>query len=151
MELTRNKTIAIILASVAVGSVVGSLITYTWLSATVRISNTAQIKSVGVSVFKNGECTIELTMIDWGFLEPGETKNSLAYLKSTSNVPINVTMVTESWIPANATTFIGCSWNAEGRQISPEGIIPVNFTLTVDKATKGLKSFSFTIAITGSG
>jgi hypothetical protein len=90
-------------------------------------------------------------MIDWGFLEPGETKNSLAYLKSTSNVPINVTMVTESWSPANATTFIGCSWNAEGRQINPEGMIPVNFTLTVDKLTKGLKSFSFTIAITGSG
>jgi hypothetical protein len=90
-------------------------------------------------------------MIDWGFREPGQTKNCSAYLKSTSNVAITVSMVTEDWTPLNATSLIGCIWDAEGRQISADEVIAVNFTLTVNQSTTGLKSFRFTIVITGSG
>ena len=145
------RLVAVVVLSAVIGALAGSLVTYGLLSGAVRVSTRAQVKSVGVDVFNDADCTVQLTMIDWGFLEPGQTKNCSAYLKSTSNVVIAVSMITESWNPANATSLIGCSWDAQGRQISADGVIAVNFTLTLNQSTTGLKSFSFTIVISGSG
>jgi len=145
------KLVAVVVLSAVIGALAGSLVTYGLLSGAVRVSSRAQVKSVGVDAFKDAECTLQLTMIDWGFLEQGQTKNCSAYLKSTSNVAITVSMIIEDWNPLNATSLIGCIWDAEGRQISADEVIAVNFTLTVNQSTTGLKSFSFTIVITGSG
>ena len=145
------RLVAVVVLSAVIGAFAGSLVTYGLLSGAVRVPSRAQVKSVGVDVFNDAECTLQLTVIDWGFLEPGQTKNCSAYLKSTSNVAITVSMVTEDWNPLNATSFIGCIWDAEGRQISADEVIAVNFTLTVNESTTGLKSFGFTIVITGSG
>jgi hypothetical protein len=145
------RMVAVVVLSAVIGALAGSLVTYGLLSGAVRVPTRAQVKSVGVDVFNDADCTMQLTMIDWGFLEPGQTKNCSAYLKSTSNVVIAVSMITEDWNPANATSLIGCIWDAEGRHISADEVIAVNFTLTVNQSTAGLKSFSFTIVITGSG
>ena len=145
------RLVAVVVISAVIGALAGSLVTYGLLSGAVRVPSRAQVKSVGVDAFTDAECTMQLTMIDWGFLEPGQTKNCSAYLRSTSNVAITVWMTTEDWNPLNATSFIGCIWDAEGRQISADEVIAVNFALTVNQSTTGLKSFSFTIVITGSG
>ena len=145
------RLVAVVVLSAVIGALAGSLVTYGLLSGTVRVPSRAQVKSVGVDVFNDAECTLQLTVIDWGFLEQGQTKNCSAYLKSTSNVAITVSMVTEDWNPLNATSLIGCIWDAEGRQISADEVIAVNFTLTVNQSTTGLKSFGFTVVITGSG
>ena len=145
------RLVAVVVISAIIGALAGSLVTYGLLSGAVRVPSRAQVKSVGVDAFKDAECTLQLTMIDWGFLEPGQTKNCSAYLKSTSNVAITVSMITEDWNPLNATSLIGCIWDAEGRRISADEVIAVNFTVTVNQSTTGLKSFSFTIVITGSG
>jgi len=145
------RLVVVVVLSAVIGALAGSLVTYGLLSGAVRVSSRAQVKSVGVDAFKDAECTLQLTMIDWGFLEQGQTKNCSAYLKSTSNVAITVSMIIEDWNPLNATSLIGCIWDAEGRQISADEVIAVNFTLTVNQSTTGLKSFSFTIVITGSG
>ena len=145
------RLVAVVVLSAVIGALAGSLVTYGLLSGAVRVPTRAQVKSVGVDVFSDADCTVQLTMIDWGFLEPGQTKNCSAYLKSTSNVAITVSMVTEDWNPLNATSLIGCIWDAEGRQISADEVIAANFTLTVNQSTTGLKSFSFTIVISGSG
>jgi len=145
------RLVAVVVFSAVIGALAGSLVTYGLLSGAVRVPSRAQVKSVGVDAFKDADCTLQLTMIDWGFLEQGQTKNYSAYLKSTSNVAITVSMITEDWNPLNATSLIGCIWDAESRQISADEVIAVNFTLTVNQSTTGLKSFSFTIVITGSG
>jgi len=145
------RLVAVVVISAVIGAFAGSLVTYGLLSGAVRVPSRAQVKSVGVDIFKDAECTMQLTMIDWGFLEPGQTKNCSAYLKSTSNVAITVSMNTEDWNPTNATNIIGCIWDAQGRQIIADEVIAVNFTLAVNQSTAGLKSFSFTIVITGSG
>jgi hypothetical protein len=147
----RMRLAAVVVISAVIGALAGSLVTYGLLSGAVRVPSRAQVKSVGVDVFNDADCTVQLAMIDWGFLEPGQTTNCSAYLKSTSNVAITVSMTTESWNPLNATSLIGCVWDAEGRQMSSDEVIAVNFTLTVNQSTTGLKSFSFTIVITGIG
>jgi hypothetical protein len=145
------RLVAVVVLSAVIGALAGSLVTYGLLSGAVRVPSRAQVKSVCVDAFNDADCTVQLTMIDWGFLEPGQTKNCSAYLKSTSNAAITVSMSTEDWNPLNATSVIGCVWDAEGRQISADEVIAVNFILAVNESTAGLKSFSFTVVITGSG
>jgi hypothetical protein len=145
-----TRLIALVTLLVLIGALAGSLVTYALLSGAVRVPTRAQVKSVGVDVFKDANCTMQLTEIDLGFLEPGETKNYSAYVKSTSNVAITVSMCTESWNPANASSIIGVSWDAQGRQITADGVLPVTCTFTVNQTTTGLRSFSFTIIFIGS-
>jgi len=118
---------------------------------TARIPTTATLKLVGVGVYKDINFTVPVTQIDWGVLEPGQNVNFSAYIKNLSNVPITLTMHTESWTPANASSFISLSWDYSGKQINVSGSIPITFTLTIAPTTVGLTTFSFIIVIVGSG
>jgi hypothetical protein len=116
-----------------------------------KISNTATIKTVGINVFENVNLTTPATSIDWGMLEPGQTKNCTVYLQNTSNVPIILSMYTADWNPANASEFLTLTWNYNGEAISPSAALPVTFSLAVNASTSGISSFSFDIWIVGSG
>jgi hypothetical protein len=106
---------------------------------------------VGVDVFSDANCTVSVTQIDWGFLDPGQTTNYSVYVKSQSNVEMTLTMATEDWNPSNATAVVGFSWDCQGRQVSAGTVVLANFTLTMSQTTNGLSGFTFTIVITGSG
>ena len=137
------------LASLLIFYFVG-LATGVFLSRQV-IANVAMIKTVGVRVYKDSNCTLLLTQIDWGMLEPGTTKNFSAYLRNESNVPISLSMTTQKWNPPEAEQFISVSWNQEGKTLEPNQVVSVTFTLSVSADISGVTSFSFEIVIVGSG
>jgi hypothetical protein len=116
-----------------------------------KIGNTATVKTVGVGVFENVNCTVPLTSIDWGFLQPGQIANYSAYVLSESNVPITLSMYTADWNPANASEFIALTWNYAGKTISPHASVPVTFSLAVNASISGISTFSFDLWIVGSG
>lgn len=116
-----------------------------------RIKSQAAIKAVGVTIYKDAELAIPLTEIDWGILEPGEEKNYSAYVKNDSNVPIRLSLLTENWIPANASIFITLDWNYDDELIGIAEFVEVTFMLIVDPATFGISNFSFDIIVIGSG
>lgn len=148
--MKQNLIRVIVLASV-LAFVAGSAITFALLQWTRRIPSMATLKTVGVGVYEDPACTVEVTQIDWGILEPGDTATFDAYIKNLSNVPITLTMRTEDWSPAKASDFISVSWDYDGTKIPVDSSIPVTLTLDVDAATSGIESFSFTIVIIGSG
>ena len=53
-----------------------------------RVSNVGSIKTIGVGVYKDPECLEVLTSIDWGVLEPSETKAYSYFMRNEANVPI---------------------------------------------------------------
>jgi len=118
---------------------------------TKRIENKAVVKVVGVGIYKDANFTVSLTEIDWGVLEPGESKNFSAYIVNKSNVPITLSMTTSDWQPINASQFITLSWNYHGEQIPINGYVEVIFTLTVNAAVSGIQAFGFVITIVRSG
>jgi len=149
--LTERRTIGIVSLALIIGLFAGSFATYALMQWTARIPTTATLKLVGVGVYKDINFTVPVTQIDWGVLEPGQNVNFSAYIKNLSNVPITLTMYTESWTPANASSFISLSWDYSGKQINVSGSIPITFTLTIAPTTVGLTTFSFIIVIVGSG
>jgi len=147
----ERKYLGIIALATVLALLAGSVITFAVMQWTRRIPSSASLKVLGIGVYKDVNFTVSVTQIDWGMLEPGQKKNFSAYIKNESNVPITLSMWTEDWTPANASSFISLSWNYNASEIPVDGSVPVTFALNVDAATSGISSFSFTIVIVGSG
>lgn len=97
--------------------------------------------------YEDVDCTIALTQIDWGTLEPPDSKSRIAYVKNYGDVPFNMTLSTQNWNPAEGETYMTLSWDYTGQTISVGEVFQVTFTLEVDSGiSEG--SFSFDIVIT---
>jgi len=147
----EQKYLGILALAVVLALLAGSALTFAVMQWTRHIPSLATLKVVGVGVYKDVNFTVSVTEIDWGVVEPGENKSFSVYIKNESNVPITLTMQTEDWSPATASSFINFSWDYNGSEIPVDGSIPVTFVLNVDPATAGFDAFSFTIVIVGSG
>ena len=145
MDKRTQYLLALILVPVLIVSV------YAVLVATRTISNTAAIKTVGVSAWQDSNCTITLTTYDWGTIDPGGSAQKTMYLKNDGNAAITLNMTTGSWVPTNASIYVTVTWNREGAVIPVGNSLQANVTLSVSTgaATAGITSFSFTITITG--
>ena len=129
----------------------GVTATYAVMSTPQRISNTAKIKGVGVGVYAYSNKTVPVSSIDWGLVEPGQSKNFTCYVFNEGNAAINLSMTTENWVPNTASTYITLSWNYAGSQIPAGAYVPVTFNLAVSSSIQAIETFSFTIVLTGSG
>lgn len=126
--------------------VVGSLVSVH------RISNYARLVAVEVAVFSDVQCTRPVVNISWGLLSPGESKNFSCWMRSTSNVPVVVSMTVSNWVPLNISSWISVCWGCEGLMLYPGEVISVAFSLEVDSAIPyGFRDFTFDILVCGSG
>jgi hypothetical protein len=135
----------------AVGFLVAFVALFSLVLATcvpqVRIPASGDIKAVILEVFSESTCAVPLVSVDWGLLSPGETKSFVCYLKSTSNVNASLLLSLAGWDPAEAEEFITLVWDRESAVISPDFVLPAEFTLHVDSAVHGISSFSFDVII----
>ena len=102
-----------------------------------------------LNVYEDENCTVALVEIDWGTVEPPDSKNLIAYVKNLGDVPFNMTLSTQNWDPAEGETYLTLSWDYADQTVSVGEVLPVTFTLSVDEGiSEG--SFSFDIVITAS-
>ena len=115
------------------------------------VSNAGTVKAVGVGVYSDDECTITLSSIGWGMLEPGSSKNVSCYIRNEGNSASTLSMYTSNWNPSNASEYMSLSWDYGGQSVDPGEFVQVTFTLSVSVSIEGITSFSFDITIVGSG
>jgi len=142
---------AFLIIALAVAFLLGSVSTFAVMEWSQRVHNVARVKVVGVGIYKDINFTVSVTEIDWGIIEPGESKNFSAYIVNESNVPLTLTIRTENWNPLNASSFMTLTWDYNGTQIGVGGSVPVTLTLQVAQTVSGIESFSFDIVIVGVG
>ena len=111
------------------------------------IVNKGNIKTIGINVYWDAECTNKMTEINWGILDPGWIGNVTGYLKNEGNYPVVLSVHTENWNPVGASSYISISWDYNNQTIEPNQIVPVVFTLSVSETIQGIESFSFDIVI----
>lgn len=116
-----------------------------------KISNGGAVKAIGVTVYSDVGGANRMNSIDWGMLEPGESKNVTCFIRNEGNSAVTVSLETENWSPSNASLSITLNWDYDGQFIDPSEIIEVTFTLAVSATVSGLTDFSFDIVIVGSG
>jgi hypothetical protein len=128
-----------------------ALVVFGLLQSSVRIVGRGTVKAVGVGIYWDSNCTNTVSFIDWGMVEPGSMNNVTVYVRNEGNVAANISLATENWNPINASDYLALSWIYDGRQLSPQEVIPATLTLTVSSSVQGIESFSFDIIMSISG
>ena len=142
----RKIAIGTVLAIAAMGIVVSALGV---LVATRTISNTGNVKAIGVGVYWDSGCTNVVSSIDWGALEPGATIDKTIYVKNEGSVALTLSMSTDNWNPSSASSYMTLSWNRENYVLNSGSVVSAVLTLSVSSGISGITNFSFDITISG--
>jgi len=142
----QKITVGTVLAIAVIGMVVSALGV---LVATRTISNTGNMRAIGVGVYWDSGCTNATSSINWGALDSGSTKNVTIYIRNEGSVVVTLSMTTANWNPASASSYVSLSWNRENYVLSSGSVVSAVLTLSVSSGISGITSFSFDIIITG--
>ena len=121
------------------------------LNSTLALTSVGTVTTVGIAAYWDEACTNTVTMVNWGNIEPGESKNVLIYLKNEGNTPLTLSLNATDWSPSSAENYMSLGWDYSGGQIAAGGAIRVTLTLSVSSSASGISSFTFDIIITGTG
>ncbi len=136
-------------------AVVGLLLTM--LTAGVLTSNQAApssaiILAANLGVYTDSACTSNCTAVSAGTLAPGSSKTYTVYVKNKGTAPMTLSMITSEWNPKVAHGPITLTWNRENYSLTAGDSIGATLTLAVSSSIdSSINSFSFNIAITGTG
>ena len=143
---SRNKQTAILIAVVAIALILGVI-----ALNSVVLQNVGNVKAINVEVYWDSDCTDEVSLIDWGIMEPRTTENVTVYIMNTGNSDVMLSTDTINWSPSSASNYITLSWDYEGQSIGSSQVIQTTLMLSISPNIQGITSFSFDIVITGSG
>jgi len=130
---------------------IGAFVGYSLLKDSEKVSSTGKVKAVGISLFEDPTLTTPLISIDWGTMEPNETKTYDFYVLNDGNASVNLTMLVDNWNPTNASDYISVSYNYLGQVIDPDQSLGLTFSLTLYQNITGIEAFSFDITVSGEG
>jgi hypothetical protein len=150
-KVNARVAVAVVATACLAGMAVGSALTFAFLSSQRAIPSTGVVLAVNVGVFSDAGCTLNLTSIDWGSVNPGESVSRTIYVKDRGNAPIPLGMATGGWNPAVVEDQLAISWNREGSSLGPGESAAATLTLAVSASVHDVASFSANIIITGSG
>lgn len=143
-KITMGTVLAIAVVGVVVSALAAGL-----LVASQSIYNTGNVKAVGVGVYWDSSCTNEVSSINWGNLDPGETKDVTIYVKNEGTMAVTLSMTTDNWNPASASSNMTLSWNREDRVLNAGSVVQAVLTLSVSSDISEITNFSFYLIITG--
>ena len=150
-QINAKRTVIIVVAACFIGMVVGSAVTFAFLTSQKSIPSTGMVLAVNVGVFSDAACTLNLTSIDWGSVYPGGAVPQTIYVKNTGNSPMTLSMTTTSWNPAIAAGQINVAWDKENVVLNAGQSTSATLTLSVSQNVSGVTSFSMNIIVAGSG
>lgn len=145
--MRKSPIIAIILLVLCVVMSLG----YTLILFSIELPSLANIKAINCEIYEDLNATQLLTEINWGIIEPNETKTFMLFIKSTSTVNITLSLATANWHPANCTLYIDLTWNYMMEELEPLSITPIELYLHIADNITGIDNFSFDIIISAMG
>ncbi len=108
------------------------------------------VTAVNVDIYADPGCTQVLTQLVWGNLAPGSNNTQTIYIKNTGNVPELLSIATNAWNPANASTVLTLTWDlGTATVLAASTSTPTTLTLAVASNPGSLTTFSFNVTITG--
>jgi len=150
-ETAKKALAATVVAATLAGVIIVSPLIFGLLTRTATVGSTGVVKSVGVGVYWDSNCTNQVKNITWGLAERGTSVNKTVYMRNEGNAEISLSLETMNWSPANASSYITLSWNYTGGKIQQDEVATVTLTLSVSPGTSGITNYSFDILITGTG
>jgi len=143
-----KQTLTVIAVGVLVAAVVvtGIVVYYS-----LKLRGHGRIKTVGVGVYADPQCTQVAGEIDWGIIPQGGTSTVSLFIKNTGNSNVTLSLTSEAWEPSAAQQYMTLSWDYAGGWLVPAQVVAVNFRLDVSQSITGITDFSFDIVVTAQG
>ena len=116
-----------------------------------RVSNVSAIKTLGVGVYYDQNCTMRVASIDWGILEPASSTTKTLYVKSLSNVAVTLYVYPDNWSPPECEQYMALSAVPNNATMQPNEVLEVSLTLSIAQNVTGITTFSFEMVFVGSG
>jgi len=114
---------------------------------TLSIGSKGTVRTVGVGVYWNSNCSSAVSWVDWGTVEPGSTKNVSIYLRNEGNDDVSLFVVADNWYPPDASNYMTLSWDYADQTIDPQEVVQATLTLSTSSGMEGITDFSFDIII----
>jgi len=144
----RKITIGAMIA-ITVTCLLSTLLATGLLTVSQTLQSSGTVTAVNVGVYSDSGCSQNCTSINWGSIAPGDSSTRTIYIKNTGTIPLVLSMTTGSWVPSNANTYIGLSWNRGGVVLSAGQSISATLTLSASASAGAITDFSFSMTITG--
>ena len=131
-----------------------------WLSFTRLISTKGNLQHPpNIGVYEDNNCTIPLSYINWGSLEPGMARNTTMYIRNDGSEKLELQVDAMNWQPANISNYMNLTWNYKGEAVFPNETVKVTLTLSSSSSpafteylvAHDVKEFSFDIIISAFG
>ena len=164
-----RKTVLLVVATVLVTLISSFLIASWWFSSNNyapngdydrTVSTTGTITVQGLEIY-GGDIKSEgaNVYVDWGELTLGASKSASFYVKSTSNVDVELGLNVTNWLPTGIKDYVTISWNYNGTLLSPTQAILATVNLEVASdghfidflVQNGVTTFGFDMTIYASG
>jgi len=108
-----------------------------------------------IAIYEDVGCTISLSYIDWGSLEPGMARNVTMYIRNEGNGGTSLSLSTANWQPTNISDYMNLTWTYKGATLLPHAVVNVTLTLWSSSSREfteyliayDVKDFSFDIVI----
>jgi len=116
-----------------------------------RVSSGGAVRAhLPIAVYSDPQGNQTLLSIEWGVLEPAQSKNVTCYIQNLDKTPLTLSFITQNWNPPEASNYINLSWNYGGQLVNASQIVGITFTISVSTNIPDITDFSFDIVITGS-
>jgi hypothetical protein len=168
----QYRKLILLIAVVVSITLIFSFLLFAWFSNSDYAPNTEYDRTVstsgtitvrGLEIY-GGDVKVESekVYIDWGELSLGASKNASFYVRSNSNVDVELGLSVTNWMPAGIEDYIDISWDYNGTLLSPgPDQVPLIVTVNLNVSSSGdfidfiveneVTSFGFDMTVYASG
>lgn len=114
-------------------------------------SSRGTMKAFGVGVYWDNNCSVPVSSIDWGLVDPGLASNLTFYIRNEGNYAVTLFLGAENWNPENASDHFALKWDYVGQIIVPDETVRVTLSLLASADIEDITDFSFDVIISGTG
>jgi hypothetical protein len=141
----RLSLVLILITLSSIGAIVisGLLTTKQTVTSTGTITN-----SLTLGIYSDSACTIPITSIAWGTLDPGGSVTKTIYVKNLGTLSATLHCALSNWSPADAPNHITITWNKENIILAPVASTQATLTLNVKSDIQNITTFNVEIDIT---
>ena len=114
-----------------------------------ELPNSEATDDLGIETYWDSKCTIRVSSIDWGALEPGTNKTVTLFIKNKGKTPVTLSYYVANCEPFEITNWLTLAWDYTGQSIKFKEVIQVVFDLYTSENADPMETFSFDIIIAG--
>jgi len=115
------------------------------------ISSYGTVKALGVGVYWDSNCSVPVSSIDWGSIEPGSASNVAFYVRNEGNYAATLFLSAENWTPENASHYLSLRWDYVGQIIDSSETAHVTLSLIASPDVEHIVDFGFDVIISCGG